>query len=54
MSQGATMASASGPFVAPDLPVLAGQTVTCSGPRDKSFTLDAREVTIDRVFVTPR
>jgi nitrite reductase (NO-forming) len=44
--QGATL-SASGPFVAPDLPALVGQTATCAGSRDKSFTLDARETTVD-------
>ena len=35
------------PFVAPDLPVLAGQAATCSGPREKTFTLEARETTVD-------
>jgi len=45
--QGATNTSASGPFVAPDLPELAGQTATCAGPREKTFTLEAREVTVD-------
>ena len=36
-----------GPFVAPDLPKLAGQAATCSGPHDKTFTLEARETTVD-------
>src|SRR3974377_2022099 len=39
--------SASGPFVSPDLPVLSGQTATCAGPREKTFNLEAREVTVD-------
>jgi nitrite reductase (NO-forming) len=43
--QGATTGD-SGPFVAPDLPKLAGQTATCAGPREKTFTLEAREATI--------
>jgi nitrite reductase (NO-forming) len=38
---------ADGPFVAPDLPALEGQTATCAGPHEKSFTLDAREATLD-------
>lgn len=45
--QGASVAPGAGPFAAPDLPALAGQVVTCAGPREKSFTLEAREVTID-------
>lgn len=45
--QGAALRSGSAPFVAPDLPALAGQAATCAGPRDKSFTLEAREVPID-------
>jgi nitrite reductase (NO-forming) len=45
--QGAGRASASGPFVAPDLPSLSGQAATCSGPHEKVFNLDAREVTVD-------
>ncbi|HET7618935.1 MAG TPA: multicopper oxidase domain-containing protein [Vicinamibacterales bacterium] len=36
-----------GPFRAPDLPTLQGQAVTCSGPRDKSFALEARETVVD-------
>lgn len=35
------------PFAAPDLPRLAGQAATCAGPRAKSFTLEAREATVD-------
>ena len=35
------------PFVAPDLPKLAGQAATCTGSREKTFTLEAREATID-------
>src|SRR5215467_438220 len=45
--QGATSQTAGGPFVAPDLPVLAGQTATCQGPREKTFTLEAREATLN-------
>jgi nitrite reductase (NO-forming) len=45
--EGATATSASGPFEASDLPALLGQTATCAGPREKSFTLEAREVTVD-------
>src|SRR5581483_3345403 len=43
----ATSHTNGGPFVAPDLPALAGQTATCAGPREKSFTLEAREATVD-------
>jgi len=39
--------SDAGPFAAPDLPAMAGQTATCAGPREKTFTLEAREVTVD-------
>src|SRR5690348_5953446 len=46
-AQGSGLASGSSPFVAPDLPVITGQAATCAGPREKSFTLEAREVTID-------
>lgn len=46
-TQGSTGAAGGGPFVAPDFPVLAGQAATCAGPREKSFTLDAREVTVE-------
>jgi nitrite reductase (NO-forming) len=45
--QGATSDEGSGPFVAPDLPVLAGQAATCAGSREKSFSLEAREVTVN-------
>jgi nitrite reductase (NO-forming) len=45
--QGATNPSSDGPFVAPDVPVLAGQVATCAGPRDKTFALETREVTVD-------
>src|SRR6266568_5006001 len=45
--QGATSMADSGPFTAPDLPKLDGQTATCAGPREKTFTLEAREATID-------
>src|SRR5262249_14048616 len=45
--QAATDSSAAGPFAAPDLPALAGQSATCAGPREKRFTLEAREVTVD-------
>jgi hypothetical protein len=44
-SQGAS--GRHGPFVASDLPALAGQTATCAGPRQKSFSLEAREVTLN-------
>lgn len=45
--EGASNTTEGGPFVAPDLPKLSGQTATCAGPREKTFTLEAREVTID-------
>ena len=45
--EGATSDPVTGPFVAPDLPVLAGQAATCAGSREKSFSLEAREVTVD-------
>lgn len=45
--QDATNTADSGPFAAPDLPKLAGEAATCAGPREKTFTLEAREVTID-------
>jgi nitrite reductase (NO-forming) len=45
--QGATSTTEGGPFTAPDLPKLAGQAATCAGPREKTFTLEAREATID-------
>jgi nitrite reductase (NO-forming) len=44
---GATPRSSDGPFVAADLPALAGRAATCAGPREKSFTLEARETTIE-------
>ena len=44
---GVTDTSEGGPFVAPDLPKLAGQAATCAGPHEKVFTLEARETTID-------
>ena len=40
-------AEPSQPFVAPDLPRINGQIATCAGPHDKSFTLEARETTVD-------
>ena len=46
-SRAATTVEEVGPFTAPDLPKLAGQLATCSGPREKTFTLEAREVTVD-------
>jgi nitrite reductase (NO-forming) len=45
--EGAVNPSGDHPFVASDLPALAGQSATCAGPQEKSFTLDAREVTVD-------
>jgi len=45
--QGATNTADRGPFAAADLPKLAGQAATCTGPRDKTFALDARETTVD-------
>jgi len=45
--QGASNPSGAGPFVGPDVPPLAGQTAICAGPREKTFTLEAREVTVD-------
>jgi len=36
-----------GPFVAPDLPRIAGQAATCAAGRDKTFALETREVTVD-------
>ena len=45
--QGATSGGDSGPFLAPDLPKLAGQAATCAGSREKKFTLEAREATVD-------
>jgi nitrite reductase (NO-forming) len=45
--QGATNLTDSGPFTAPDLPKFAGQTATCASPREKTFTLEVRETTLD-------
>jgi len=46
-TQGATLPVSSTPFVAPDLPRLVGQVATCAGPREKTFSLEAREVELD-------
>jgi len=46
-TQGAQSNGPSRPFDAPDLPHLAGQAATCSGPRQKTFTFEVREVTVD-------
>lgn len=35
------------PFSGAGLPALAGREATCAGPREKSFTLEARETTVD-------
>ena len=35
------------PFTGPGLPALSGREITCAGPREKSFTLEARETTVD-------
>jgi nitrite reductase (NO-forming) len=45
--QGATGTGDGGPFIAPDLPKLAGQAATCAGTREKSFMLAAQEATVD-------
>jgi nitrite reductase (NO-forming) len=45
--QGATNIGDSGPFTTPDLPKLVGQAATCAGQREKTFTLEAREATLD-------
>ena len=42
-----SMSGAAGPLVAPGVPLLAGQAATCAGPREKTFTLEAREATVD-------
>lgn len=42
-----TIAAASTPFTASDLPKLAGQAATCGASREKTFTLEAREAEID-------
>ena len=36
-----------GPLIAQGLPRMTGQAATCAGPREKRFTLEAREVAID-------
>lgn len=36
-----------GPLQTADLPAIKGQAATCSGPREKAFTLEAREATLD-------
>jgi nitrite reductase (NO-forming) len=46
-TQGATASTGSGPLVAPDQPKLAGEAATCAGPREKTFTLEAREATLN-------
>jgi FtsP/CotA-like multicopper oxidase with cupredoxin domain len=35
------------PFKAADLPQMKGQIATCNGPREKTFTLEAGETTVD-------
>jgi nitrite reductase (NO-forming) len=45
--QAVTGSAHSGPFSAPDLPKLTGQAATCAGPKEKAFTLEAREAAID-------
>ena len=51
--RGAVSPSSAAPFAAPDLPALAGQAATCSGPREKVFTLETREACEgDRVKIT--
>jgi nitrite reductase (NO-forming) len=44
---GATEDYMGGPFKAPGLPEMKGQVATCAGSREKTFTLEAREATID-------
>jgi len=44
---GATEAFMGGPFEAAGLPAMKGQIATCTGPREKTFTLEAREETVD-------
>jgi len=43
---GATADFVGTPFTAVDLPSMKGQIATCNGPRDKTFTLEARETTV--------
>jgi len=45
--QGAGTGTVAGPLSSPDLPKLSGQAATCAGPRERAFTLEAREVTVD-------
>jgi nitrite reductase (NO-forming) len=40
-------AVSSEPFAAPDLPHINGQAATCGGPREKTFSLEVREATLD-------
>ena len=44
---GATEDATSGPFSAPALPKMKGQTATCGGTHEKTFTLEARQVEAD-------
>jgi nitrite reductase (NO-forming) len=44
---GATEDFMGGPFTATSLPRMQGQIPTCNGPREKTFTLEAREVRLD-------
>jgi nitrite reductase (NO-forming) len=44
---GATEAFIGGPFRAAGLPPMKGQVATCTGPREKTFNLEAREETVD-------
>ncbi len=44
---GATEGFMGGPFKAADLPHMQGQVATCAGPHEKTFTLEAREQTVD-------
>ena len=44
---GATEESTGGPFKTASLPRMQGQIPTCNGPREKTFTLEAREVTVE-------
>jgi hypothetical protein len=44
---GATEDFLGGPFKAAGLPPMKGQVATCTGPREKTFSLEAREETVD-------
>ena len=44
---GATEEFMGGPFKAAGLPAMKGQIATCTGPREKTFALEAREETVD-------